>query len=211
MDCFASLLVAAPALQRPVDAGRVTARFGGLGELDYRFASKQNGSVDCNGAEEGEAGFEGTSTSPARTAMSTSKPTQCRRVLPDLPRAKELPAETTRTARWAVSPVLLRRRGNSAGEGRFARAPAPFTGSATFTRHGDDGHGTWKGSLGMPIGDTRVIWTVAKSLQQAVLFLPPESVFSLNLSQSLGVRSPGCRPRRWRPGPVRSRAEAGTR
>jgi hypothetical protein len=31
------------------------------------------------------------------------------------------------------------------------RPPAPFTGSATFTRHGDDGHGTWKGSLGMPI------------------------------------------------------------
>jgi hypothetical protein len=31
------------------------------------------------------------------------------------------------------------------------RPPAPFTGSATFTRHGNDGHGTWKGSLGMPI------------------------------------------------------------
>jgi hypothetical protein len=31
------------------------------------------------------------------------------------------------------------------------RPPAPFTGSATFTRHGHDGHGTWKGSLGMPI------------------------------------------------------------
>jgi hypothetical protein len=31
------------------------------------------------------------------------------------------------------------------------RPPAPFTGSATFTRYGHDGHGTWKGSLGMPI------------------------------------------------------------
>lgn len=31
------------------------------------------------------------------------------------------------------------------------RPPAPFTGSATFTRHGHDGHGTWKGSLVMPI------------------------------------------------------------
>jgi hypothetical protein len=31
------------------------------------------------------------------------------------------------------------------------RPPAPFTGSATFTRHGRDGHGTWKGSLAMPI------------------------------------------------------------
>ena len=27
------------------------------------------------------------------------------------------------------------------------RPPAPFTGSATFTRHGHDGHGAWKGSL----------------------------------------------------------------
>lgn len=31
------------------------------------------------------------------------------------------------------------------------RPPAPFTGSATFTRHGHGGHGAWKGSLGMPI------------------------------------------------------------
>jgi hypothetical protein len=31
------------------------------------------------------------------------------------------------------------------------RAPAPFTGSAKFTRRGHDGHGTWTGSLGMPI------------------------------------------------------------
>jgi hypothetical protein len=31
------------------------------------------------------------------------------------------------------------------------RPPAPFTGSATFTRHGGNGHGAWIGSLGMPI------------------------------------------------------------
>lgn len=31
------------------------------------------------------------------------------------------------------------------------RPPAPFSGSATFTRHGHDGHGTWEGSLDMPI------------------------------------------------------------
>jgi hypothetical protein len=31
------------------------------------------------------------------------------------------------------------------------RAPAPFTGSARFTRHGRNGHGTWTGSLAMPI------------------------------------------------------------
>ena len=38
----------------------MTARFGRLGELDYRFAPKRHGSVDCNGAEEGEAVFDGT-------------------------------------------------------------------------------------------------------------------------------------------------------
>jgi hypothetical protein len=43
-----------------VTARRVTARFGRLGELDYRFAPKRNGSVNCDGAEEGEAAFEGT-------------------------------------------------------------------------------------------------------------------------------------------------------
>lgn len=31
------------------------------------------------------------------------------------------------------------------------RPPAPFTGSATFTRYGRKGHGTWRGSLSMPI------------------------------------------------------------
>jgi hypothetical protein len=31
------------------------------------------------------------------------------------------------------------------------RPPAPFTGSATFTRRGHHGHGSWKGSLSMPI------------------------------------------------------------
>jgi hypothetical protein len=31
------------------------------------------------------------------------------------------------------------------------RPPAPFTGSAHFVRHGNNGHGTWTGSLGMPI------------------------------------------------------------
>jgi hypothetical protein len=31
------------------------------------------------------------------------------------------------------------------------RPPAPFTGSAHFVRHGNNGHGTWTGSLSMPI------------------------------------------------------------
>jgi hypothetical protein len=43
-----------------VTADRVTAQFGSLGELDYRFTPKRNGSVDCELAEEGEATFEGT-------------------------------------------------------------------------------------------------------------------------------------------------------
>jgi hypothetical protein len=43
-----------------VTAERVTARFGKLGELDYRIAPKRNGIVDCDSAEEGEAVFEGT-------------------------------------------------------------------------------------------------------------------------------------------------------
>lgn len=43
-----------------VTAERVTARFGGLGELDYRFRPKPNAQVDCDGDEEGEAVFEGT-------------------------------------------------------------------------------------------------------------------------------------------------------
>jgi hypothetical protein len=31
------------------------------------------------------------------------------------------------------------------------RPPAPFTGWATFKRRGHNGHGIWRGSLGMPI------------------------------------------------------------
>jgi hypothetical protein len=39
----------------------VTAQFGSLGELDYRFTPKRNGSVDCDyDTEEGDAVFEGT-------------------------------------------------------------------------------------------------------------------------------------------------------
>ena len=39
----------------------MTAQFGSLGELDYRFTPKRNGSVDCDyDTEEGDAVFEGT-------------------------------------------------------------------------------------------------------------------------------------------------------
>jgi hypothetical protein len=54
-------LVAYYSAPAKVTAKRVTARFGRLGELDYRFAAKRNGSVDCDyDSEEGEAVFEGT-------------------------------------------------------------------------------------------------------------------------------------------------------
>jgi hypothetical protein len=46
-----------------VTAERVTARFGGLGELDYRFAPKGKESAECLGTTgPGEARFEGTFT-----------------------------------------------------------------------------------------------------------------------------------------------------
>lgn len=42
-----------------VTADRVTAKFGGLGELDFHFAPKPNGKVECTGSENGEAVFDG--------------------------------------------------------------------------------------------------------------------------------------------------------
>jgi hypothetical protein len=53
-------LVAYYSAPAKVTADRVTAQFGRLGELDYYFTPKRNGSVDCEFAEEGEAVFEGT-------------------------------------------------------------------------------------------------------------------------------------------------------
>jgi hypothetical protein len=43
-----------------VTAERVTARFGELGELDYRFAAKRGGRIECTGSEQGEAVFGGS-------------------------------------------------------------------------------------------------------------------------------------------------------
>jgi hypothetical protein len=197
---------AAPA---KVTAERVTARFGSLGELDYRF-TPQRGRVDCNGAEEGEAVFEGTFDFTGENGYVHieaghaegsfriyPEPKNCpqkrlaRRVVPYHPSYSDEGA--TLQAR-AGSPARGLREVNvfdegqrgphkvvvfatltekhegltiargvqmAAGSGAFRwnlekgtatlRPPAPFTGSATFTRHGHDGHGTWKGSLGMPI------------------------------------------------------------
>jgi hypothetical protein len=194
-----------------VTAKRVTARFGSLGELDYRFAPKQNGSVDCNGSEEGDAVFEGTfdftgengyihiEASQAEGSFQIyPAPKNCapqrvgRRAVPYHPfysdsgvtlRASAFAPDRRRVREIGVSDegrrgrhvvfvagLLAEQREGvaavrgvqlAAGSGAFRwnlkrgtatlRPPAPFTGSAKFTRHGHNGHGTWEGSLGMPI------------------------------------------------------------
>ncbi len=202
-----------------VTAERVTARFGGLGELDYRFAPKRNGSVDCNGSEEGEAEFDGTFVFTGENGYVHIEAGHAEGSFQVYPEPRNCPRK--RLARLAAPSRLsyavpyhpfyseegatLRARAGSRAKGRireisvfdggqhgphkvaaFAilaeeregmtaargvqlaarsgafrwnlergtatlRPPAPFTGSAIFTRHGHDGHGTWKGSLGMPI------------------------------------------------------------
>jgi hypothetical protein len=194
-----------------VTAERVTARFGRLGELDYRFAPKPNGSVDCNGAEEGKAVFEGSFDFTGENGYVHIEaghaegsfqiylaPENCpqkrlaRRAVPYHPTYSEegatLHARAGSRAKGRMREVIVFHEGGhgphkvvlyafltearegmmvargvqlAAGAGAFRwnlekgtatlRPPAPFTGSATFTRHGHDGHGTWKGSLGMPI------------------------------------------------------------
>jgi hypothetical protein len=194
-----------------VTAERVTARFGRLGELDYRFAPKRNGSVDCNGTEEGEAVFEGTFDFTGENGYVQieaghaegsfqiyPEPKNCpqkqlaRRAVPYHPsysgEGATLQASAGSPAKGrmrevsvfdedqrgphkvAVFATLTEEREGltvargvqlTAGSGAFRwnlekgaatlRPPPPFTGSATFTRHGHDGHGTWRGSLGMPI------------------------------------------------------------
>jgi len=193
-----------------VTAERVTARFGGLGELDYRFAPKRNGSVECNGAEEGEAVFEGTFVFTGENGYVQIEaghaegsfqvypgPKNCARkrlarrvayhpfysdegatlearagsrakgrvrevdVFDDGQRGPHKVAVFAILAEDREGVAVARGVQLAAGSGAFhwslvkgaatLRPPAPFTGSATFTRHGHDGHGTWKGSLGMPI------------------------------------------------------------
>jgi hypothetical protein len=194
-----------------VTAERVTARFGTLGELDYRFASKSNGSIDCSGAEEGEAVFEGTfdftgengyvhieAAHAEGSFQIYPEPKSCqqkrvaRRAVPYHPsysnEGATLQSRAGSPAKGRIREVSVfdegqrgphkvfvfatlaeRREGLTvargvqltAGSGAFRwnlekgtatlRPPAPFTGSATFTRRGHHGHGTWKGSLGMPI------------------------------------------------------------
>jgi len=194
-----------------VTAERVTAQFGGMGELDYRFAPKRNGHVDCTGSENGEAVFEGTFDFTGENGyvhieadhaegsfQIYPEPENCqqtrlaRRVVPYHPSYSDegatLQARAGSRAKGRIREVNVfdedqhgphkvfvfatlgeEREGMTvargvqltAGSGAFRwnlekgtatlRPPAPFTGSATFTRHGRDGHGIWKGSLGMPI------------------------------------------------------------
>jgi hypothetical protein len=194
-----------------VTAERVTARFGSLGELDYHFASKRNGSIKCTGAE-GEAVFEGTFAFTGENGYVHIEADHTEGSFQIYPEPKNCPQKrrARRAARYHPSysdegATLQARAGSRAkgrvrevfvvGEGRpdphkvvvyatlaerregmtvargvqlaagagafrwnleqgtaTLRPPAPFTGSATFTRHGHDGHGgTWKGSLAMPI------------------------------------------------------------
>jgi len=194
-----------------VTADRVTARFGSLGELDYRFRPKPNGSVECDGAEEGEAVFEGSFVftgengyvhvdAPATegTFRISPEPKSCsqarlaRRAVPYSPvyggkgatleakagsRVNGRTLEVTdfgadkrgRRAVLVEGFLSEEREGVSvargvqliAGSGAFRwnlekgtatlRPPAPFTGSATFTRRGKGRPGTWKGALAMPV------------------------------------------------------------
>lgn len=194
-----------------VTAERVTARFGGLGELDYRFTPKVNGKVRCTGSEEGQAVFEGTfnftgengyvqieagraegsfqiypepkNCQPNRLAafaapyhpfysddgatLGASAGSPAERTIREVTvfdegrqgRRRVIVLATLDEAREGMG--VARGVQLTTGRGAFhwnlkagtatLRPPAPFTGSATFTRYGHNGHGTWKGSLAMPI------------------------------------------------------------
>jgi len=193
-----------------VTADRVTARFGSLGEVDYRFAPKPNGRVECTGSERAEAVFDGTfaftgengyvhfEASHIEGALQIyPEPRNCTqkrlagRVVPYHPHYSDegatMEAVAGSRAEGKIREVSAYDSGRgshkiflfatlaeeregmtvgrgvqlAAGSGAFRwnlergtatlRPPAPFTGSATFTRRGHKGHGTWKGSLGMPI------------------------------------------------------------
>jgi hypothetical protein len=194
-----------------VTAKRVTARFGRLGSLDFSFAPKRNGSVECTGSENGEAVFEGTFAFTGENGYVQIEASQAEGSFQVYPEPKNCTENRPlrRAARYhpfySGEGATLGATAGSRAKGRmrevtvfddgqrgphavflFAtlaekyegmtvargvqmaarsrafrwnlkqgtatlRPPAPFTGSATFTRHGHEGHGTWKGSLGMPI------------------------------------------------------------
>jgi hypothetical protein len=194
-----------------VTAERVTAQFGGMGELDYRFAPKRNGHVDCTGSENGEAVFEGTFDFTGENGYVHIEadhaegsfqiypgPKNCQQARLARRAARYHPSYSdegatlharagSRSKRGMREVVVLDQGGHGphkvllyatlaearegmvvargvrlgAGSSAFRwnleagiatlRPPPPFTGSATFTRHGHDSHGTWSGSLGMPI------------------------------------------------------------
>lgn len=143
-----------------VTAERVTAQFGGMGELDYRFAPKRNGRVECTGSENGEPCSKEPSTSLARTAMSTSKPTT--------PKGPSRSTPSRRTARRNDSPGApggitrtTRTKGRLCTRGPFHEPKERCAKSSSSTKAGTGTRsfslppwskgGTWRGSLGMPI------------------------------------------------------------
>jgi hypothetical protein len=194
-----------------VTAERVTARFGALGELDYRWTPKRGASVSCSGSEEGEAVFEGSfdftgedsyvhiEADHAEGSFQVyPEPKNCvekrlaRRAVPYQPsysnegatlhaRAGSRAAGTVRevTAFDNGSPrlhevflfatLIEKREGMVVARGvqmpaassafrwnlktgtATLRPPAPFTGWAKFSRRGNHGPGSWRGSLAMPI------------------------------------------------------------
>ncbi|HEX5609659.1 MAG TPA: hypothetical protein VFX45_06160 [Solirubrobacterales bacterium] len=194
-----------------VTAERVTARFGALGELDYRFAPKRNGSVECTGSENGEAVFDGTFVFTGENGYvhieaghaegsfqvypepkSCSQKRLARRAMryhpfySDEGATLQARAGSRAERQWREVYVLDNgqrgphkvalfaflaeaREGMTVARGvqmamrssafrwnlergtASLRPPAPFTGSAKFTRYGHKGQGTWKGSISMPI------------------------------------------------------------
>lgn len=194
-----------------VTADRVTARFGSLGELDFRIVPRRTGDSDCIGAEEGKAVFEGTFDFTGENGYVHIEADRAEGSFQVYPAPKVCPPGRSAwrgvpyTPTYSEEGATLQARAGSRAKGRirevmvfdegqrrrykvalFAllfearegmtvargvqlavgarafrwnlekgtatlRPPAPFTGSATFTRHGHDGHGTWNGSLGMPI------------------------------------------------------------
>jgi hypothetical protein len=194
-----------------VTANRVTARFGTLGELDFRFRPKGGGAVRCTGSENGEAIFDGTFTFTGENEyvhleadhaegefQVYPEPKGCRktrlarRVVPYHPsyssKGATLNARAASRAEGVAREVIVSDGGGggthriaiyaSLGEEREGmtiargvqlaarssafrwslekgtatlRPPAPFTGSAHFVRHGNNGHGVWTGSLAMPV------------------------------------------------------------
>jgi hypothetical protein len=199
--------------QVPVQIGAhsVRAKFGGLGELDYRYAPSGKVPTRCEHEADGKAHFHGSFTFTGENDYvhidadqadgiyhvyaphGCARPRPLRRVVPYSPsyssEGATLEADSgPRTRRHGLN-VTVYDLGKKAGHSRGAifgeqweeregmgisratttplpkgvfrwsldkgtatlKPPAPFTGSARFVGHGADGHGTWTGTLTMPV------------------------------------------------------------